>query len=1018
MIPEPDAADKRIPLVPTSNDQTTRSAPPPTDDGSGDGGVTRDDEPPNDERPDDHGLVEDDDDDDDDDHGDGNEVEPISQRLARANRGVRFTTQGSGDAVPGHAADVGRRMQQAQQRYDVDMTKPYIVYIGSAEDRPGSLREHATKSNLSVVMVDPKIGGYEHDLTFTPAVDDLEIIIRHSSCSGLFVSIPCGTWSALRYIRPGPPVLRRLASAVNAWVNEVIGIPRPDGTLPNAVQRANTLASNVARLGDVAASLDKDVAFESPVSRAKHSQFAIAGREDHAEMFTHPALERLEKEHSLMRLYFDQCQFGSDFEKTTQLVATPRLYRAMRPHFVHRRCQGGHVHKELAGEVGADGAFASEDAAAYPSEMNQSIAESYVESARKKYHAEPQASVSVSNTPISDWQRWMDDTPVMPADEEVSAEAFHVAFHPDPLQHAKAAVQVAPTSCFSQVMQWTGIDNQAFPLPAEEFAGDSPSYRDAMRGSEANEWKQAMHEEIVNLENHDAYTEIPESELPSWNGTSSSEVVNTLWVLKKKRGKDGEVERYKGRCVFDGRNQKAVAQRHGKVLNSYAPCGRPSTHKSQVAAAVFRKRRHQTFDVTGAYLKGIFNTTEVVYARPPPGERRYTIIEGRAVPVVWKLNVPLYGEVDAGYIWNRTATEQLVNKQGFKQSQNDPSYFWKDLTDGTRMDLLLYVDDAYVTDHHSKLADAELDKFGAAFADKDGKSGITVKKPDHFLGANIDVHSNGSVTVSSRAYVKQLAARYLPKPLEEYPNYLTPSARDLVEAYDQARDKVDILDDEAKAVYASKCGAAIFAGPCSRFDALYVLGMCARCLTFPTERMNRAIDRVIVYLAKTCDRGVNFVVDDPAHPTLDYEVYSDSDWCTAHSTTGTCHTIRGRVVHASSKRQQSISISSTEAEIMAASLAASEIIFNRSLLAEMGFDMSEPTVLWVDNMGAVECTKRRESLARSRHIDRRYLKILEWVAEGKIVVKYKNTKENRADMFTKPLEHLSFNEHASAVMGW
>ena len=172
------------------------------------------------------------------------------------------------------------------------------------------------------------------------------------------------------------------------------------------------------------------------------------------------------------------------------------------------------------------------------------------------------------------------------------------------------------------------------------------------------------------------------------------------------------------------------------------------------------------------------------------------------------------------------------------------------------MDLLLYVDDAYVTDHHSKLADAELDKFGAAFADKDGKSGITVKKPDHFLGANIDVHSNGSVTVSSRAYVKQLAARYLPKPLEEYPNYLTPSARDLVEAYDQARDKVDTLDDEAKAVYASKCGAAIFAGPCSRFDALYVLGMCARCLTFPTERMNRAIDRVIIYLAKTCDRGV------------------------------------------------------------------------------------------------------------------------------------------------------------------
>ena len=35
----------------------------------------------------------------------------------------------------------------------------------------------------------------------------------------------------------------------------------------------------------------------------------------------------------------------------------------------------------------------------------------------------------------------------------------------------------------------------------------------------------------------------------------------------------------------------------------------------------------------------------------------------------------------------------------------------------------------------------------------------------------------------------------------------------------------------------------------------------------------------------------------------------------------------------------------------------------RSLLSEMGYDMSEPTILWVDNMGAVEITKRRESLA-------------------------------------------------------
>ena len=205
-----------------------------------------------------------------------------------------------------------------------------------------------------------------------------------------------------------------------------------------------------------------------------------------------------------------------------------------------------------------------------------------------------------------------------------------------------------------------------------------------------------------------------------------------------------------------------------------------------------------------------------------------------------------------------------------------------------------------------------------------------------------------------------------------------------------------------------------FAGPCSRFDALYTLGMCARCLTFPTARMMKAIERCIAYLAQTCDRGIHYR---PGN-SITYEAYSDADWQVAHSTTGTCHCVGGRVVHASSKRQQSISISTTEAEIMAASLAATEIVFMRGLLAEMGYDMSQPTVLWVDNQGAVEITKRRESLARSRHIERRYLKMQEWVAEGKIAVKYVKTDENRADMFTKPLDRETFETHASGLMDW
>ena len=67
--------------------------------------------------------------------------------------------------------------------------------------------------------------------------------------------------------------------------------------------------------------------------------------------------------------------------------------------------------------------------------------------------------------------------------------------------------------------------------------------------------------------------------------------------------------------------------------------------------------------------------------------------------------------------------------------------------------------------------------------------------------------------------------------------------------------------------------------------------------------------------------------------------------------------------------------------------------------------------------GAVELSKQRESAQRSRHIERRYLKIRDWVAEGHIVVKYKNTTDNRADVFTKPLAAEDFDRHMNSLMG-
>ena len=89
----------------------------------------------------------------------------------------------------------------------------------------------------------------------------------------------------------------------------------------------------------------------------------------------------------------------------------------------------------------------------------------------------------------------------------------------------------------------------------------------------------------------------------------------------------------------------------------------------------------------------------------------------------------------------------------------------------------------------------------------------------------------------------------------------------------------------------------------------------------------------------------------------------------------------------------------------------------RGLLAEMGGDVSRPTVLHVDNRGAIELAKDRRSCQRSRHIARRSLKLREYVADGHIEVKYIDTRNNAADMLTKPLPREDFERHLAALAG-
>ena len=118
-----------------------------------------------------------------------------------------------------------------------------------------------------------------------------------------------------------------------------------------------------------------------------------------------------------------------------------------------------------------------------------------------------------------------------------------------------------------------------------------------------------------------------------------------------------------------------------------------------------------------------------------------------------------------------------------------------------------------------------------------------------------------------------------------------------------------------------------------------------------------------------------------------------------------------------SKKQPTIAMSSTEAEIMAASQAGLEAIYLRSFLRDLGFEPTKPTDLFVDNKGAIDMSHDYISNERTKHIERRHLKIRELVADAVVKVKYVMTHLNVADIFTKPLERKPFKELRDKLFG-
>lgn len=119
-----------------------------------------------------------------------------------------------------------------------------------------------------------------------------------------------------------------------------------------------------------------------------------------------------------------------------------------------------------------------------------------------------------------------------------------------------------------------------------------------------------------------------------------------------------------------------------------------------------------------------------------------------------------------------------------------------------------------------------------------------------------------------------------------------------------------------------------------------------------------------------------------------------------------------------SLKQQRISKSSTEAEIIAASDASSQILWTRQFLEEQGYEVQK-AILYQDNKSAILIEKNgRISCGKnSKHINIRYFFMLDKKAYKEIDIKHCGNKDMVADYFTKPLQGVQFTRFRNMILG-
>ena len=531
------------------------------------------------------------------------------------------------------------------------------------------------------------------------------------------------------------------------------------------------------------------------------------------------------------------------------------------------------------------------------------------------------------------------------------------------------------TECAFRLVYNDDITSYEFVNEVARLVFDTPQQvENAINGPNGEAWRRAITEEYNALKQKGVFREVrcPPHRKP----------IGCKLLLKTKEDHTGAIARFKARLVVKG-----FLQQYGiDFQDTYAPVVNFTSLRLLVSLAQIRRMRLRQLDVLTAFLNAKID--EEIYIEIPP------YMETEFEDTVLKLEKALYGTKQAPRQWYRRLVAVLL-QLGFKQLKSDPCLFRIITADGEVI-LAVYVDDMILAENSTILCNNIISQLEKAFEITD------LGKLEWALGVKFEYNSNGGICMHQEKYILECMVKF---GLNINSSADTPME---IAYINQAVTRITDSDREYMQTvpYRNLIGSLMYVAVATRPDIAFAVGALARKNVDPAPSDWHAAKRVLKYLIST--RNIKLCFDAPESSTVTLGGYVDSDWArdrsTRRSTTGYILTLnQSGPISWKSKLQEIVAQSSTEAEYIAAAKATQEVLGIRQTLVELGQPQQGPTHLGEDNSSTIHLSNNAVWNDRTKHIDVRFHFLRENVEMKKVLLVKVHTKENKADLLTKPL---------------